>query len=662
MGLKAQVEQALGKQTPRPVRISGDAHRMYATLIRRWSGWNDAVLRFGDPSPVSPYASCDVLRHEFVANADRLTLNPNRVLNSITPFRLRQEAVLTGALLHEAGHARHTRWLPGAGVEVFHTDGTRIEKTTADLAILLEEPRVESRIMSEVERIGAPGLGWTMRASATALLPLTDMSTDPNQAVMDVYRSYVLRAGRQRGIHQVLPNYVLPAWVSKFEVMLHEVLVLHLTDQGVANPVADALAIANITDTVIIFTLDDDTKFMVDSARDILRLMFPNGQGEGGGVSVGGACGSAGGSAPMPSQAGSEAGGEQDESDEQAEGEGQDGEDQAEGSGSVSGNDDLADLDYVEKSDALAQMEQQSKSETMKAGDEQTKAGDTPGGSAGGVGSGLKPAGGGYRHPEPSERDVAKKAERFLRDMIEPTTSSKITLDSSPSATVDGAALSAWRAGGSVREPHFFKRVHRATEPAPPIKIAILVDVSSSMDELQAPSALLSWALSSACLDLRNFAGRGVQIESTLIHWGDVAEVVVPNGKAMPGIREVRCAQGTSAMHKALMLAEQEIPGIFEESDPPANRLVVQFTDWRLSSMGLRETTEMVAKVLGSGANMLSVVPQSYAPHYSSLKQINADVTRKRGVHSIMVYDQNNPTQVWDQAAKSLAPIEQNGR
>lgn len=250
MGLKNDVRKALGQTSQtnqsdarssistaqpevKPVAISPEAVLAMSTNVRRWSGWSDATLLFGKPT-ASPHAQCDHETHTFTANAETLVLNPNRVLLTVTPFRLRQEAVLTGCLLHEAGHARHSHWLPRTEAEMLsrplvHKDGSTPTSATIALARLMEEPRVEGLMARDADSIGATGLGWTMRASAAHLVPTTVLNTVvPEQKIMDLITSWALRAGRQIALAHYT-DYTLPHWVGDYNALLHQVLVAHLT-------------------------------------------------------------------------------------------------------------------------------------------------------------------------------------------------------------------------------------------------------------------------------------------------------------------------------------------------------------------------------------------------------------------------------------------------
>jgi hypothetical protein len=680
MGLKQMIAKAMAGDEQvaaelaekRPVKISGDAVKAYATLVRKWTGWNDASLVFGEPE-VGTLASCNRKTKVIRANPERLLLNPNRVLLTVNPFRLRQEAVLTGALLHEASHARHSDWIPRNEIdfEAFkHSDGSDVTKAEFSLAKVMEEPRVEGIIAAEADRIGAEGLTWTMRAMAAHVVPMTELSADPDQAIMDLIGSWALRAGRQVAL-QFHVNHQPAGWVARFNALLHSALVDHLTanaDDPVAaqgQATADASAIlqwlhemARGTGKIsrnagfypdAAFESDSGT-FMIDRAKAVLDVLFPEtppnqmpitpgacgaGEGEGGGEGV------------------SELPGENDEAgsggptEGEDEGEPTEGESDAENGQSDSTVDTESDLSKV-----LNTIEQQSQVEGQSETDKQSK--PSEGGQLGGRGSGA-PIGGGWRSPTVAERAVKDNAEKFLRDMIEPSTSTRIRITDQPSSMIDGAALSAWKAGGQVKAPRFFQQVKRSVKPTPPVKIAVLVDVSSSMSVLQAPSALLSWALAAACLDLRNFAGGGVQIESTLIHWGDTARVIQRNGELLPGIRTVSCIDGTAAMNRAYELIDEQIPGFFDIKDEPENKLIVHFTDWQLAGgYSLQATSEWVGKGLASGSSMLSVVPANWTHRHAALQSILAQNPIQRGRTHLMQYNPNKPQEVWATAAKAL--------
>lgn len=706
-GLKHMIEKAL---EPEPVEVSGEALHALATKVREWSGWADAGFKIGKPRG-SNFAECDHNKRLFTANIDRLSLNPNRVLLTVTPFRLKQEAVLTGALLHEAGHARFSLW----GNHTAHGDGTPLTHKVVKFARLFEEPRVEGLMAQHSVAFGAMGLDWTMRASAAHLLPLTEMRTDPNQKIMDLITSWVLRAGRERAL-ELRTGHTPRYWVQSFTRLVRATIGNHLNELGEVRDENDqvlsgahrARRAMQLMDEMVVCD-DHHGTTMVDKARELLDLLFPetdpddmpepgescDGEGEGNdeaesesdsqsksgdGDDTEGDEGEADPDTEPEKGEGDEDKSEDSESDDEPEGEGDEGsgdgdsdedpDDEAEGgSGDIDTDGDSDEDAESETGDAqenddplakaLRDIEQLAQDETEDETEEAAEESNTD--PAKGAGSGDGSGNNGeWRHPSKDEREVQRTAERFLRQLIAPAESSKSILTDVPSSQVDGEALTAWKAGGMQTDPRFFRRTQRFVAPSPPVKIAVLVDVSMSMGVLQKPSALLSWALSMAALDLRNFAGRGQQIESCLIHWGDHAEVIQKNGENLPGIREYRCWQGTSAMHDALDLVADQIPGFFESDGPAENRLLVQFTDWELSHYSVEDARARIERALAAGVNMLTVAPPNYRDiddrwGQSALPKILHGCKNQRGAAPVLRFNPSSPDQVWDQAAKALS-------
>lgn len=634
---------------PSPVLISGEAHKHYASMFRLWSGWDEAGILFDDPMPHSQWAYTDHDTQTVVLDPDNLILNPNRLLLTMTPYRMKQEAVLTGTVLHEAGHARFTKWTPLStdSTTVQHKKllhsrkykGEPVDKATFALAHLMEEPRIEGLMARDAMKIGAVGLGWTMRAAAAHLIPRTVLSEDPKQRVMDLITAWAYRAGRHLAVKHWNRGHMLNQWVTDMTEMTTEEIGNHLSMLAMrgaqTSPLVDSQKIMSIL-MDLLWSEDHDGKTMVDDCREVLELLYPPTEDEDGSEDK-----------PQPG-----AGCQSPPQEGEGEGQGQ------------SGGDRPADQDDLQQkldeasgkaNDDSGQTEEEAKAESKASQDQSEQSQSQDQGNAGGM-SNIDKITGRFRPPTAEEREIEKGAQRFLRSLINPTTTTKLSLSSSPSSSIDPGAFAAWKAAGQTGEPRFFKRIKRTTKSAPPVKIAVLVDVSSSMESLQAPSALLSWALSSAAIDLRNFAGRGVQIESTLIHWGDTSEVIQKPGQWLPGIREVACNQGTSAMHRAFDQIDEQIPGFFEEADPskPVSRLIVQFTDWDLYG---RCTTEMVprmSKALANGVNHLSVFPNTYSENRSDLTRIVASAPVQRGRNLTMTYNPKMPGQIWDTATDLL--------
>ena len=645
-----------------PVNVSADAERELTRKMREWSGWADARLVIGaPPATVSPFAMTDFNRREFTVNVDALLRNPNRVLNRVTDFRLRQEAILTGAMLHEAGHARFTQWVPRSKEELAklrHSDGSKVTAQELAFARLLEEPRIEGWVWREATELGCDHVKWTMPVTAAALLPISKLSDDPNQQIMDVIQSWVLRAGRAEAIRRGITIDPKEMWEAHLTQVLQEALTRHFTDQdpmsvgGGQGPATRARAVMDALVLAIRIGLHTESAGKLAAARDILNELFPETPVEDMPTPKGGTCGESGDSGEGDSPESGDSG----EGDSPESGEG-DSPDSGEGSALTETEQVLEDLVEQRRANlekSLAAAEGGFNLEIAKL--EKLEAAD-----AGGNVMVDEDRAAGFRPPTASDREMQREAEGFLRSMLSPSESNNLSLSESPSSTVDAAAMSAWRSASGKRDPRFFVRSQRVTAPAPPIKIAVLVDISGSMEALQAPSALMSWALSTAAEDMRNFAGRGAQIETTLIHWGSLVQTVCKNGDTLPGIREVPCTQGTTALWHAMRAAETEIPGIFDAPETPENRLLVLFTDWELSFMGGDEAFAAVADALSNGVNLLSVKPDNPSSKFSRRadenyrnKVIRASASETRGKEATVVYDPNNPSQVWSEAERLL--------
>lgn len=625
----------------RKIEISGQATKAYSDRVRAWADWPNAAVKFADVDhPMTSLAVCDPTTQTITANPERLLLNPHGLLRSLTPFRMRQEAVLTGALMHEAAHARFTKWKPTTkeGFENWkHLDGEPVTMAQFRLATTLDEPRVEGLMRAEVDHGRIPlsdGLGWTMEACAAYILPPTKISTDPHQAILDVLTSYILRSGRQIAWHanSAPATSPWPKWVQRQRVFTNDALLDHFTrleaqgvtissdDDPFATPTSATSGVIHLVDAAMV--LPGTNPDLVGDARKILALLFPETPED---------------QMPQAQATLCAAGGTDPEGDEGSEDE--------QGGGDEQGSDEEGEDTPGMGAEELADIERQIKESISEdTAGEAAKVAATAGGEA------SRPEG--YRAPTANERGTQRAAERFLRDLVDPTQGAKEHLSETPSSQVDGAAMSAWKAAGRTKTPHFFRRTQREVEPAPPVKIAVLVDVSYSMNILVQPSAVLSWALSSAAHDLRNFAGRGQQIQSCLVHWGSFVTPIQAPGQVMPGIHDTRCNQGTHVMNQALDWVNTEaIPGFLDPSPTPENRLLVQFTDWELSRMGIEAAQEPLARAAQAGVKMLSILPTMSV---GLRRTAETSAGFAPGQTAAVVYDPAQPDEVWQAAAKML--------
>ena len=126
-------------------------------------------------------------------------------------------------------------------------------------------------------------------------------------------------------------------------------------------------------------------------------------------------------------------------------------------------------------------------------------------------------------------------------------------------------------------------------------------------------------------------------------------------GQIVPGIKEHECNEGTNNMHGAMELVEKEMPGFFDITPTPVNRLVVQFTDWQL--FGGNAVQPWIVKIMEAGVNMLSIVPEDYGRWggYGLLPQLMKACKVQRGTSALLKYNPMFPDQVWNRAAEMLS-------
>ena len=509
-------------------------------------------------------------------------------------------------------------------------------------------------------------LAWTLMIPPMVFIPRLDVARlyaeepDPRQRLMAFLETFILK-----GLREFVRDASSSAYWQYHDLM-EQVLKLYFVERD-AKPGEEPEAAAkaakkraqdiirelqrSVTDSI---TSDHDP---VDRARAILEELFPNTPPEGM-PRMGGGCGEGmAGEGPGEPGEGEDSG----EGEGEGEGDGQSEDPSRELSSreQALAHDTQTQLDRAAATERAAARAGKKKAEARAAGGEQEPEAVSAqlgngGGGGGGAGAGSAYHYGMRRQPNADNRAEQKRAEQFLRSMIEPAEGRVDSLSESPAATVDGAALQRWKAGGRTGAPRFFQRTRREVTPSPPLKVAVLVDVSSSMNVLQEPSSILSWAIASAAIDLRNFAGRGRQIESTLIHWGDQARVIQANGKPTQGILVAACREGTQAMPEAMDLVEQEIPGFGSLPDKPEHRLLVQFTDWQLWSRCHQGVTEKVGGAVANGVNMLTILPPRYSRGDHDRLIGEAAATPGAGTVAVAHYDPENPHHVWDYAQQVI--------
>lgn len=686
--------------------ISPQAIETLRGYMKDWSGWDDLKLSLGKPQQTS-IGETDHLNHHITINPDEVLLNPNKVLTSVTPFRLRQEAVMTGVMLHEAAHARFSTWRPRTPKDrAIWTlaDGSLVTPAIEQLAVLVEEARIEGAMatkyspdigkkLTDADKLTS-SLLWTLLASAMKFVPATQLPTDPDEQVMSVISAWVLRSARM----DRLPSYVLggkvnfSSWSKDYLAILHKTVLNHFERLDLEHPNAgdnqastspspkhksgktrrvlsllqSMVAWRDIPNTPTKAYYSSRLKkrifpaaLNVEFAAEVIGLLYPHLDDD---------------QVPTPPTSGCGFGQPQDQQDQQDQQEGgqdngqnqQDQKDQGGqsnsdgsssdstgGSSSSAGSSQNQQLQQIQQQQeklnkALQNLDrkaiqkiQQSVHEIVNSREEIKL--DT-----------VLPQ---YTQtPTKEDRALADQASKFLRHRIDAAEVMISSLSDTPSANVDGAALSAWKASGQVQSPHFFRRDRRDVRPSPPIQIGILVDISGSMEPMQQPSARLAWSLASAARDLSNFAGRGTQVSMSMVHWGSTARVVVGANDKVQGLHIAPCNEGTHRMGDGLELLEREMPGFLRGSDVPTNRLLIQFTDWEIFGSGFSHAKAVLDLALDTELSMISVMPDENNFLNAGLAQHNRAV----GDHALsprvktMTFKKGDDDKVWETATALL--------
>ena len=589
-----------------PVKLGPDVERGLSELFREISGRKTGTVTYGKPKG-SPYASTNMQTYACTMNLDALIRNPYRNLRKINPYYLRLEAVMTGALLHEAAHALYSDDL----IKIRQMDGVR--EDVKGLLTMLEEPRIE-RMLGESKR--AAGLDWTMNVTAAVLIPpYTTSDASAEQELINLISAWILRAGRYMYARSVHGD-----WVYRFTVLLESAFARRLEEiqaQRGESPDPSKISPTDYAPQLrvrlaqLITEPSLRTEGRVAMATGFMEVLFPEDTG-----------------ASFPSPCGESMDvGEKDEP--------------SEGSGEAKSGVDSSDAQAL--ADAISEMTEEMQEGARKAEDK-----EMTGVPSMGSGDAAK-LGHNRRQPTPEERDIARSAGTMLRSLLDPSETSHVNLSSAPAATVDPAEMALWKAGGQRTEPRFFRRTSRASRPTPPVRVGIAVDVSSSMKILQTPSAQMAWALASAAHDLRNFAGRGSQVDSAMVHWNTQSEVIQPSGSQPRGLYEQRCSGGTSAMASALRDLDAELPGFLMGGEERENRLLVQFTDWGLNA-GRDAARSLLTPAIRSGLKMLIVAPPKFSYHL--LKGTLPDL--HFGVDYAMITYGGNPAAIWAEATALL--------
>ena len=551
-----------------PIRLASEARAILEKLHKR----DDVVVRFKtDTSGYAEDALDDLDREapgHFRAEKLALTLNLDTLVSGKKPLPSslaaiedwRKYPVLAGLAAHESAHARFSLWdseenplpdrLPNPKFDPADLDGEsgpeffRVSETGKlyDLARLLEEPRVE--------RLGTTHFTKTWRRAmqmSAAHLILQGMDEDDAQGEEDPLDAAVKMA--------VLIGGRLSAGTlgNSYESRKHVRKILDSAQKIIETALPDAEdpfhSVMGIINKAVFSNEHESGEFMLECARQILEIVHedesddPDGDGKG----------------------------EGDEEGEEGEGSG------GEGSGSGEGDEAMREMakamqDAVDG--AIDEMQEQIKVE------EEHDTSKPP--EDGGYGSVLyqnpqAPQIDRYEQPNTEDRSLYRRALAWMEAQIQPTVTESEVSQWLPTG---GARLDV---RGFIRDNMAerrasqradWSRVSETVKPAPPVKVAIMLDGSGSMHSLARPSASIAWAASNAAADLP-------ESRTISVVYGDAAAVTQPPGhQPARAVAVSRTDGGTEDFASAAQMVEDGLwlDEAIEEGEP-SNVLIIIISD-----------------------------------------------------------------------------------
>lgn len=225
----------------------------------------------------------------------------------------------------------------------------------------------------------------------------------------------------------------------------------------------------------------------------------------------------------------------------------------------------------------------------------------------------------GTRAPTPAEQRAARLVGRSLSTAGIPDKVTTRTTSVIPPGRLrmrGARAADAQRAAGAPVTAEPFVRTHRATVPAPPLRLGIACDVSGSMRAFAAPVASAAWILATATRHTL------VPATSATVIFGARVRPIVHPGTHPAQVTEFHADDGTEVPSKAI----DALDGALHLSRPGAARLLVIVSDGDYYLDGERERAQTrVDRLRGSGAAVLWIAPGGWATPLHGVTTLTLD-------------------------------------
>lgn len=528
----------------------------------------------------------------FRADKNVLTINLDRVitkgksrpakLDSIEDFRL--HPVLAGVAAHESGHARWTLWdklppvIPNPDFDVTQPEapGNLSEFNVSkqgklmELATNIEEPRVERLAKANFTKTWKAALGFS---ASHLIMDAVEAMDDENENALDsAVRLAVIVGGRQTA-GTLGQSDDSRAAVKKILDSAQAIIEKANGNLEPAQQTADPFhTIMGLVNTAIFNNDHTDPIPHLEAARQILKIVHPedaddpdnSGRGPGGEMAMGGGEGYAGGA------------------------DGEDGE--TPGSGEASSamaelksmmEDALNDLEAAGITEAIQESENEA---TPKANDRSSGHGAT---------HYKNPRAPQVRkHESPNKDDYAlyKKAREWMEARIQPAVSET---EAGQWLPVGGARLNVRSmvrddfAGHRVTQRSDWDKSTETIKPAPPQKVAIMLDGSGSMGSYARISASIAWAAANAAADMP-------ESRTVSVVYGDAAQVTQEPGHAPA--RDIAISNTDGGMEDFIGAAELVEEALWlndvVEEGQDANVLIIIVSDLMYGGHGVTPGNE----------------------------------------------------------------------
>lgn len=568
-----------------PIILAAQARAVIAPL----HGLNNVVIRF--KTDESEYAEDKLDDRDkaaagdgghFRADKNVLTINLDRVitkgkkrpdkLDSIEDFRL--HPVLAGVAAHESGHARWTLWdklppvIPNPDFDVTKDEGpgnmsefnVSAQGKLIELATNLEEPRVERLARANFTKTWKKALEFS---ASHLILDAVDAMDDENENALDsAVRLAVLVGGRQtagtlgasedsrKAVKKILDS--AQAIIEKSNASLPD-------ESQTSDPFHTIMGLVNGA----IFNNDHtDPIPHLEAARQILAIVHPDEKDnpdEKGGGAGSGAEGYAGGA------------------------DGEDGENPGSGEAGAA----MSELEQAMR-DALAEMGAAGITDAIKESNEEAKPKANDRSTGHGATHYKNPRAPQIReHVQPTkeDRELFRKAKAWMEQRIEPTVSET---ESGQWLPVGGARLDVRAyvrdnfAGHRMTQRSDWSKLTETTKPAPPQKVAIMLDGSGSMGSYARISASIAWAAANAAADLP-------ESRTVSVVFGNAAQVTQEPGH-MPA-RDVAISNTDGGMEDFIGAAELVEKALWlddvVEEGQEANVLIIIVSDLMYGGHGV---------------------------------------------------------------------------